>query len=581
MSESVDRREFLRTAAGAAILLPAGGTGAFVSGTPAAWSATSTLTTSASPVRHRAELLLRNAEVYDGSGGRPLEADVLVSGDRIMRVGPGLQASGAEEIDLEGLALAPGFIDIHSHTDTELFEHPRAESMIRQGVTTEVCGQDGGSVAPSALERTARLRTEYAALGFEVDMSTLGGFFKAIDTHRPALNVASMVGAGTLRGLVIGDDDRPATDQEISRMVEHVRQAIADGACGLSSGLEYVPGGFASAQELAALAAPLHGTGLPYASHMRNEDDRLLAAIEEALFVGQTAGVPVQISHLKVQGGRNWWKADVVFELIERARAAGTDVHFDRYPYIAYSTGLSNLFPLWARDGGNAAFLARLRDAATLPRIEAAVRDKIDQLGSWDAVQITSTSNDDVAWARGQRLGRLAEQRGREPWPLLLEIMFADGARSGMVGFGMSEENTERVLAHPLGMICSDGSALATEGPLASGSPHPRNFGTFPRVLGHYVRDRRVMPLETAIHKMTGMPAAKLRLPGRGAIREGAFADLVAFDPGTVADRATFERPHQYPVGIPWVIVNGEVVIRAGEHTDARAGRVLRPDHNR
>jgi N-acyl-D-amino-acid deacylase len=360
-------------------------------------------------------------------------------------------------------------------------------------------------------------------------------------------------------------------------MVEHVRRAIADGACGLSSGLEYVPGGFASPQELIALAGPLRGTGLPYASHMRNEDDRLLAAIEETLFVGQSAGVPVQISHLKIQGERNWWKAGTVFETIEAARAAGTDVHFDRYPYVAYSTGLSNLFPLWARAGGNDAFLTRLRDAAMLPRIETAVRDKIAQLGSWDAVQITSTANDALAYARGQRLGRLAEQRGREPWALLLEIMFADEARSGMVGFGMSEENTERVLAHPLAMICSDGSALAAEGPLASGSPHPRSFGTFPRVLGHYCRDRRVMQLETAIHKMTGMPAARLRLTGRGAVREGAFADLVAFDPATVADLATFERPHQYPAGIPWVIVNGEVVLRAGERTPARPGRVLRP----
>jgi N-acyl-D-amino-acid deacylase len=526
---------------------------------------------------HRAELLLRNATVYDGSGTRPFEADVHVSGDRIARVAANLRAANAEEIDLRGLALAPGFIDIHAHTDTVLFAHPAAESKVRQGVTTEVAGQDGSSVAPSSPERTARLRAEYASLGLDVDVSTFAGFFSALDAHRPALNLASMVGAGTVRGLVIGNEDRPASEEELARMVEHVRRAIADGACGLSSGLEYVPGGFASPQELIALAGPLRGTGLPYASHMRNEDDRLLAAIEETLFVGQSAGVPVQISHLKIQGERNWWKAGTVFETIEAARAAGTDVHFDRYPYVAYSTGLSNLFPLWARAGGNDAFLTRLRDAAMLPRIETAVRDKIAQLGSWDAVQITSTANDALAYARGQRLGRLAEQRGREPWALLLEIMFADEARSGMVGFGMSEENTERVLAHPLAMICSDGSALAAEGPLASGSPHPRSFGTFPRVLGHYCRDRRVMQLETAIHKMTGMPAARLRLTGRGAVREGAFADLVAFDPATVADLATFERPHQYPAGIPWVIVNGEVVLRAGERTPARPGRVLRP----
>jgi N-acyl-D-amino-acid deacylase len=290
------------------------------------------------------------------------------------------------------LALAPGFIDIHAHTDTVLFAHPGAASKIRQGVTTEVSGQDGSSVAPSSTERADRLKREYAAVGLDVDVTTFAGFFRALDAHRPALNLASMIGAGTVRGLIIGEEDRPATDEELARMVALVRQAIADGVCGLSSGLEYVPGGFASSQELAILASPLRESGLPYASHMRNEDDRLLAAIEEALFVGRTAGVPVQISHLKVQGGRNWWKADVVLDLIEKARASGIDVHFDRYPYVAYSTGLSNLFPLWARDGGNNAFLARLRDPSTLARIEVAVRDKIDQLGSWDAVQITSTS---------------------------------------------------------------------------------------------------------------------------------------------------------------------------------------------
>jgi N-acyl-D-amino-acid deacylase len=263
--------------------------------------------------------------------------------------------------------------------------------------------------------------------------------------------------------------------------------------------------------------------------------------------------------------------------LIEKARASGIDVHFDRYPYVAYSTGLSNLFPLWARDGGNNAFLGRLREPSTLARIEVADRDKIDQLGSWDAVQITSTASDELSWARGQRLGSLAAQRGRAPWELLLELTFADQARTGMVGFGMSEENTERILAHPLAMICSDGSALAAEGPLATGSPHPRSFGTFPRVLGHYCRDRRIMPLETAIHKMTALPAAKLRLADRGEIRPGAYADLVAFDPATVADRATFERPHQYPAGIPLVIVNGEIALRDGEPTGSRSGRVLRP----
>ena len=562
---TLDRRGFVRSTVAAVLTVPLTGLGA----TPAR--------PRASTRRTRADLLLRGAMVYDGTGAPPVRADVRVSGDRITEIAQTLSRGASQDVDLRGLALAPGFIDIHAHTDTVLLSFPRAESKIRQGVTTEIAGQDGSSVAPSSAERTARLRVQYASeVGIAVDVSTLRGFFRAIETRRSSVNLASMVGAGTVRGLVVGDEDRPPTDVELDRMTQHVREAIADGACGLSSGLEYVPGGFADTHELAALARPLRGTGLPYASHMRNEDDNLLAAVEEAIAVGRTAGVPVQISHLKAQGERNWWKAGAVLHTIETARAAGIDVHFDRYPYVAYATGLSNLFPLWARDGGTPAFLERLRQPETLARIEASVRDKIDQLGSWDAVQITSTGNDELVWARGRRFGQLASERRTEPFALLLEITFADQNRTGMVGFGMSEDNTARILAHPLGMICSDGSALAADGPLARGSPHPRSFGTFPRVLGHYCRERRIMPLETAVHKMTGMPATKLRLEGRGRITVGAFADLVAFDPATVADRATFQRPHQYPAGIPWVIVNGEIVVGDGEHTGATPGRVLR-----
>jgi len=525
----------------------------------------------------RADLLIRGGTVIDGTGSAGFAADVLLSGGRVARIARDISAQGADVIDAGGLIVAPGFIDIHSHTDTELFRYPEAHSKVRQGVTTEVAGQDGSSVAPVPVERAAAVRAQYAESGLEVDFSSFAGLFASIDAAGAAVNFASMVGAGTVRGLVVGNDDRPATAEELGRMIGMVEAAIRDGACGLSSGLEYTPGGFASRQELAALAAPLAGTGLPYASHMRNEDDALFAAIEEALFVGRSAAVPVQVSHLKAQGQRNWWKAPVVLDMLVAARESGVDVHYDRYPYVAYSTGLSNLFPLWTRDGGTTAFLGRLDDAGPRARIEEAVRDKIAQLGSWNSVQITSTSNDALSWARGRRLGDLARERSTEPYALLLEIMRSDRASTGMVGFGMDEENTARFLAHPLGMICSDGSALATTGPQASGSPHPRSFGTFPRVLGHYVRERRDMPLETAVHKMTGMPAAKLRLPGRGRIAPDAFGDIVVFDADTVADTATFEEPHGYPVGIPHVIVNGVPVIGDGNHTGTRPGHSLRP----
>lgn len=528
--------------------------------------------------RGRAPLVLRGATIYDGTGARPVTGDLAIDGDRITAVGRRLDVRGAEELDLRGLALAPGFIDIHSHTDLVLFANAKAESKIRQGVTTEIAGQDGSSIGPWGEEQAARTSESYRQrYGVEFLFRDLAGFFSALEKHGSAVNLASMVGAGTIRGFVVGNQNRPPTDAELERMVEEVRKALAAGAVGVSSGLEYSPGGFATRDELVALARPLHGTGLPYASHMRNEDDELFAAVEEAIAVGRFARVPVQISHLKAQGQRNWWKAEPVFAMIERARKDGTDVLFDRYPYVAYATGLSNLFPLWTQDGGTRAFLQRLDDTALQRRIEVAVRDKIDELGSWDAVQITSTGSDELAWARGKRLGQLARERSKEPYALLIELTKADQNRTGMVGFGMSEQGTADMLKHPLAMICSDAGARATYGPLAEGSPHPRTYGSFPRVLGYYCRDQKLMPLETAVHKMTLMPARRLNLNGRGVIQPGAFADLMAFDPALVADKATFEQPHQYPVGIPHVWVNGAHVIRHGDHTGNLRGRILRP----
>ncbi|HEX2168301.1 MAG TPA: D-aminoacylase [Longimicrobiales bacterium] len=520
----------------------------------------------------RADLVLRRALIYDGSGSAPVRGDVAVTGGRIVEIASQVGAAGDRELDLDGLALAPGFIDIHSHTDMELLTDPRADSKVRQGVTTEVTGQDGGSVGWSE-EGFQEARERYAERGVALDFRDVPGFLRYIDARGAALNVASMIGAGHVRGLVIGNTDRPATEAEIARLVAMVREAIDGGACGVSSGLEYTPGAFADVAELQALAAPLRGTGLPFSSHMRNEDDRLLGAMEEVIGVGHREDVAVHISHLKAQGERNWWKTDSALRLMEDARGAGVDVDFDVYPYEAYATGLSNLFPVWAREGGTDEFIARLRDTATAPGIERAVRDKIAMLGSWDSVQMSSASSPEYAWVAGGRIGTLAEQRGVEPYALLLDIIIGDRARTRMVGFGMSEENIARKLAHPLAMVCSDGGAVA----FGEGVPHPRNYGTFPRVLGHYVRELKALPLEEAIRKMTRAPADRLRFNDRGRIEVDAVADLVAFDPATVADRATFAEPHQYPVGIPHVIVGGTLVIENERHTEARPGRAVRP----
>jgi N-acyl-D-amino-acid deacylase len=563
------RRTFVRhvAAIGGATFAAAGAGSAAAAGTAGAGAART-----AGRRAGRADLLLRRALIHDGTGAPPFRGDVAIAGGRIIDVGDRVATAGAEELDLDGLAVAPGFIDIHSHTDTALLRDPRADSKVRQGVTTEVTGQDGSSVGWTEAEFAAA-RERYARDGIDIDFRDVGGFLRWIDRHGAAVNLASMIGTGTVRQHVIGMADRRATPAEIDAMTKLIRDALDAGACGVSSGLEYLPGAFADAAELEALAAPLHGTGLPFASHMRNEDDRLIAAIEEVIGVGQRAGVAIQISHLKAQGGRNWWKTDSALRLIEDAAASGIDAMFDVYPYVAYSTGLSNLFPVWSREGGTGEFLARLDDAGLAPRIEREVRDKIDMLASWDAVQLTAAGSDAYAWVAGRRLGALAEQRRTEPYALLLDIIRGDRARTRMVGFGMSDENVARKLAHPLAIICSDGGAMTR----ADGTPHPRNYGTFPRVLGRYCRELGVLPLETAIRKMTSLPAARLRFADRGRIARDVAADIVVFDPATVSDTATFEEPHSFPVGIPHVIVNGTFVIRDGDHTGARPGRAVRP----
>jgi N-acyl-D-amino-acid deacylase len=518
--------------------------------------------------------VLRGATVFDGTGAAGREVDVAVVGDRISAVGPSLGA-GVSEIDLRGLVLAPGFIDIHSHSDLSLLVEPRAESRIRQGITTDVTGQDGSSILWSeaeALDRDASYRERY---GFGLGFRDLDGFFRRLDRTPATINVASMVGHGSVRRLVMGMADRPASEAETDRMSGLVREGLLQGAVGLSSGLEYTPGGFADRAELVALARELRGTGYPYASHMRNEDDDLLAALEECLHVGWIAGVPVQVSHLKAQGQRNYWKADAALAILEAARAGGLEVDFDRYPYVAYATGLSNLFPASARAGGTRAFLGRLHDNETAAELEAAARAKVALLGDWDSVQISSTGPSTV-WARGRRVGEVAQERGVDPYDLTLALLSDADGSVGMIGYGMSAENTARLLAHPLSMVCSDGGAYAPYGPLSQSSPHPRAYGSFPRLLGYYVRDTRALPLEQAIHKITGRPARKLGLQDRGTIRVGAFADLVAFDPGRVRDGATFDEPHRYPEGLPHVLVNGIVTLRDGSHTGARAGRAIR-----
>ena len=524
------------------------------------------------PGRRKYDLVIRGGTVFDGSGADGIEADVAIKGQRIAAIGPMLVGSRRDEFDARGLAVAPGFVDIHSHGDESLFVDPRAESVIRQGITTIVVGQDGASNAPADRLLTGVTR---GVLGTNASES-FADYFRAVTTLPSAVNVASMVGLGTIRAMVVGQADRPATPTELARMRALVVGALADGACGASTGLEYAPGSFASAEELAALCRPLVRRGLPYATHMRNEDDTLIEAIDEAIGIARAAQCALQISHLKTSGPKNWYKIDAALGHIEAAKSSGMDVAFDRYPYVAYQTGLTNLFPIWALDGGDEAFLARLAVPDTAPRIRAATLAKVETIAGWNSVMISSVRDTSDRAAEGRKFGDYAAASGTDPYDLAVAMLQRSHADVGTVVFAMSEDNLQRFLAHPLGMVCSDGGAFALEGPARTGHPHPRGLGAFPRVLGRYVRETHTLTLPQAIHKLSGFAASRIGLADRGRIAPGAAADVVVFDPATVADRATFAEPFQYPVGIRLVVVNGAPALRDGLRMDGRRGKGLR-----
>ncbi|MEA3244592.1 MAG: D-aminoacylase [Gemmatimonadota bacterium] len=525
------------------------------------------------PRRAAHDLVIRGGTVFDGLGTAGVEADVAIAGGRIVEVERRIAESGTEEIDAKGLAVAPGFIDIHSHGDGSMDEDPRQESVVRQGVTTIVVGQDGSSRAPRA--PGARRLSSGAEPGEEI-ANTFSAVFDAIDKLQPSVNVASMVGLGSVRAAVVGEDDRPATPDEMARMVGIVESALAQGACGASTGLEYTPGAFASTEELVALCTPLAARRLPYATHMRNEDDQVLESIAESIAVATGARCPLQISHLKMQGPRNWNKLDTAFARIAAARKDGIDVAFDRYPYIAYQTGLSNLFPTWSKDGGTAPFLARLDSASTAPRIRQYALDKVALIGGWDNVLIASARAAQDKPAEGKRLGAYAQSLGQDPYELAVAMLQRNNGSVGMVGFAMSEQNLDRLCQHPHGMVCSDGGAFAVDGPTRRGSPHPRGAGTFPRVVATYVRAHKAITLEQAIHKMTALPASRVHLADRGRIAQGMAGDVVVFNAATIADTATYENPFSYPVGVVAVVVNGTIAVREGQRGDKRGGRSLR-----
>jgi len=523
------------------------------------------------------DYLFSGGFVIDGTGTKSIKADVAVRHDKIVGIGKFETKDVRNVIDITGKMITPGFIDIHSHTDVKLLVNPFAESKITQGVTTEMYGMDGDSVAPLTEEMRQSWNENIPEhYSFEVTWQSLPEYFDILKRNKHAVNFGMMIGQGTLRDYVIGESDRAATKDDIKKMQQLLKTAVDHGAWGISSGLEYTPGSFATTEEIIEVASVLKGTNYPYVTHMRSESDKLIEAVEESIKIAKSAGIPLHISHLKVEGKRNWHKADILFETIEKAQQEGLRVTFDRYPYIAYNTGLSNLFPIWAREGGTDKFLDRLNDKKQILEIEKYTRDKITMLGSWNSCLISSIRSKENEGLQGKRLPEIAEIWKCDPFEAAVRLIKEERARVSMVGFGMTEENTKRILAHPNAVIASDGSALEINGPLAKGNPHPRNFGTFPRAIAHYVHKHKIVSLPEMVKKMTSKPAEIAGFKNRGKIAENYFADLVIFNPDTIQDLATFEKPKQYCQGIDHLFVNGKPVITNGKKDKNLPGMILK-----
>jgi N-acyl-D-amino-acid deacylase len=528
-------------------------------------------------------LLVKNGWVIDGSGAPRYQADVAIEGDRIAAIGPGLAGEATRTIDATGRVVAPGFIDAHSHSDLFYFGCPSSESKVRQGCTTEVVGMCSFSQAPIAPGRAQAVRDWAGGIGASVDFQweTFGQYLDALRSIRPSINVVHFVGHGALRLAAVGPENRPVTPDDMRAMSRLLDEAMDAGAYGYSTGLVYPPSAYSVTTELIELARSMARRGGLYFSHVRGESAMVEDSIREAIRIGEEGDVGVQIAHVKVGGRENWGKIDSVLRLIDDARARGVDVSGDVYPYHAGSTKMDNLLPSWVHDGGLTKLLERLADRATRRKI---VEECLVDGERWRTVSQGAVGFDEVLIAtcrrhelEGLTLAALARQSGKTPAEGMMDLLLDERATVGMVSFSQRLENVAKVLAHPAIMIGSDSIGLSEGVGPKHGKPHPRMYGTFPRVLGEYAREQKLFSLETAVHKMTGMPAQRLRMRDRGLLHSGLAADLTVFDPATVADEATFGDPHRYPVGIPYVVVNGAVVVDGGTFNAAGTGRVLTP----
>jgi len=517
------------------------------------------------------DLILRNGTIYDGSGSAPYIGDIAIDADTIAAIGDLTGMKGHEEMDLHQMAVAPGFINMLSWATESLIVDGRSQSDIRQGVTLEVMGE-GNSMGPLTDEMKRDMLEEQGDIQFDIEWNTLGEYLEYLVEKGVSTNVASFIGNATVRKNVLGYDSRHPTDEELEQMRQIVRQAMEEGAVGLSSALIYVPSMHSNTSELIELAKIVSEYDGMYISHLRSEGQTLLEALDELLTIAREANIRSEVYHLKASEKSNWYKLDSAFRMIEAARNEGLKITADMYMYPASSTGLTQVLPEWVLEGGIDSTIERFKR----PELHEKIIE--DMFWPCDAEDILMVGfrNDELKKHTGKSLAQLASERNQSPEKTVIDIIVEDDSRISCVFFSMSEENVKKKIAQPWMSFCSDAGSLAPEGVFLKSNPHPRAYGSFARLLAKYVRDEKIIPLEEAVRRLTSFPAENLKIERRGRLKEGYFADIVVFDPNTIQDHASFEKPHQYATGVQHVWVNGMHVLKDGEHTGAHAGRVVR-----
>ena len=526
------------------------------------------------------DVIIKNGTVYDGSGGQPARVDVGITGDRITAIGDLSRATAPTIVDAGGLAVAPGFINMLSHSETSLIVDSRSLSEVRQGVTTQIFGES--SMGPLNDEMKQRRRESQGDVKYDIEWTTLADYLNYLEKRGISQNVASFIGAPTIREYVIGLDDKPPTPAQLDQMRELVRREMENGALGITTALIYPPAFFAKTDELIELCKVAARYKGKYTAHIRSEGAQLIEAVQETIRISREAGLPAEIYHLKASGEPNWSKMDQVIKLIEDARRAGVKITADMYTYPAGGTGLDASLPPWVFDGGREAAYKRLQDPAMRQKIAEAVRTPTNEwenlyllAGSPDRILLASFRNDQLIPLTGKTLAEVAKMRGKDPIETIMDLLLEDRSRIGTIYFLMNEENIKKQIRQPWVSFGSDAASIPAEGVFLKSAAHPRAYGNFARLLGKYVRDEKVISLTEAVRRLTSLPATNLGLDHRGSLKLGMFADIVVFDPKTISDRATFATPHQYSTGVRDVFVNGSQILKHGEPTGATPGRAL------